>query len=131
MTAANLNYKVGRRLIVKWHKRFRDGRESLQADSGSGRPVNAKLHNLAESLMDACINKGSVQYQEIEMNVKYFQKALTNVILKSDILLRILSFSKSRKYEFIRTICIAQTLRLLLLVLRGTQDSHVERCVNL
>ena len=31
-----------------------------------------------------------------------FQTALSNVSLKSDILLRILSFSKSRKYEFIR-----------------------------
>ena len=29
MTAANMNYKVSRRLIFKWHKRFRDGRESL------------------------------------------------------------------------------------------------------
>ena len=50
MTAANLNYKVSRRLIFKWHKRFQDGRESLEDDSRSGRPVNMKQHNLAESL---------------------------------------------------------------------------------
>ena len=42
MTAANMNYKVNRRLIFKWHKRFRNGRESLEDDSRSGRPVNLK-----------------------------------------------------------------------------------------
>ena len=41
MTAANMNYKV-RRLIFKWHKRFRDNRESLEDDSRSDRPVNVK-----------------------------------------------------------------------------------------
>ena len=40
MTAANINYKVSRRLICKWHKRFRDGRESLEDDSHSSQPVN-------------------------------------------------------------------------------------------
>ena len=33
MTAANMNYKVSRMLIFKRHKRFRDGRESLEDDS--------------------------------------------------------------------------------------------------
>ena len=42
MTAANMNYNVSRKLIFKRHKRFRDGRESLEDDSGSGRPVNVK-----------------------------------------------------------------------------------------
>ena len=42
MTAANMNYKVSRMLIVKWHKRFGDGRERLEGDSRSGRPVNVK-----------------------------------------------------------------------------------------
>ena len=41
-TAANMNYKVSIRLIFKWHKRFRDGRESLEDDSRSGRSVNLK-----------------------------------------------------------------------------------------
>ena len=40
MTASNMNYKVSRSLIFKWHKRFRDGREGLEDDSRSGRPVN-------------------------------------------------------------------------------------------
>ena len=42
ITAANMKYKVSRKLIFKWHKRFRDGRESLEDDSRSGRPVNVK-----------------------------------------------------------------------------------------
>ena len=71
MTAAKMNYKMSRRLIFKWHKRFRDGSESLEDDSRSGRPVNVKLHNLAESLMDACINKGTVQYQEMEITSNF------------------------------------------------------------
>ena len=39
MTAPNMHYKVSRRLIFKWHKRFRDGRESINDDSRSGRPA--------------------------------------------------------------------------------------------
>ena len=42
MTAANMNYKGSRRLIIKWHERFRDGRESLEDDYCSGRSVNVK-----------------------------------------------------------------------------------------
>ena len=37
MTAAYMTYKVSRRLMFKWHKRFRDGRESLEDDFRSGR----------------------------------------------------------------------------------------------
>ena len=71
MTGANMNYKVSRRLIFKWHKY---GRKSLEVDSSSGRPVNVKLHNLAESLMDACINKGTVQHQGMEMTSNVFKQ---------------------------------------------------------
>ena len=74
VTTANMNYKVSRRLIFKWHKRFRDGRESGEDDSRSGRPVKVKLHNLAESLTDPCINKGTVQYQEMEMTSNVFKQ---------------------------------------------------------
>ena len=42
MTAANMKYKVCGMLIFKRHKRFRDGRESLEGDYRSGRPVNVK-----------------------------------------------------------------------------------------
>ena len=42
MTAAYTNYKVRRMLIFKWHKRFRDGRESLEEAFRSDRPVNVK-----------------------------------------------------------------------------------------
>ena len=66
-TAANMNYKVSRRLIFMWHKRFRDGRESLEDDSRSGPSVNVKWRNLTESVMDDCINKSTVQLQEMEM----------------------------------------------------------------
>ena len=74
MTTANMNYKVSRRLIFKWHKRFRDGRGSLEDDSRSGRPVNVKWHTLTESLMDAYINKGIVQLQEMEMTSNVFKQ---------------------------------------------------------
>ena len=74
MTAANMNYTVGRRLNLKWHKCFRDGRESLEDDSRSGRPINVKLHNMAESLMDACINKGTFQHQEMEITSNVFKQ---------------------------------------------------------
>ena len=42
MTTANMKYKVSRMLIFKWHKRFRDGRESLKDDSHNGWLVNVK-----------------------------------------------------------------------------------------
>ena len=38
--AAHINYKVSRRLIFKWHKRFREGRERLEDDSRIDRPFN-------------------------------------------------------------------------------------------
>ena len=55
--------------------------------------------------MDACIKKGAAQVQEAERTAVAFSNNFTDVNLKSDIFLRILSFLKSRKYEFIRT-CI-------------------------
>ena len=54
---------------------------------------------MAESLMGACINKSAAQYQETEMMSDVFQTVLTDVNLRSDMFLRILSFSKSRIYE--------------------------------
>ena len=42
ITAAHMNYKVSIRLIFKWHKCFREGRESLENDSRNGRPINVK-----------------------------------------------------------------------------------------
>ena len=48
--------------------------------------------------MDACINKDTAQYQEAERMSDTFWIVLTDVNLKCDIFLRILSFSKSRKY---------------------------------
>ena len=60
MTAAHMNNKVSKILIFKWHERFREGRESLKDDSRNDRPVGVRWHNLAESLMDAYINKGAV-----------------------------------------------------------------------
>ena len=42
-------------LIFKWHERFREDRENIKTDSRSDRSVDAKLHNLAKSLMDVCI----------------------------------------------------------------------------
>ena len=74
MTAANMNYKVSRRLIFKWHKHFQDGRESLEDDSRSGRPVHVKLHNLTVSLMDAYIDKGTVQHQKMELTSNVFKQ---------------------------------------------------------
>ena len=61
ITVTRMNYKVS---IFKWHERFREGRESLKGDSRSGRLVNVRLHNLAESLMDACINNGAAHIRE-------------------------------------------------------------------
>ena len=34
MTAAHMNYRVSKKLIFKWQGRLREGRESLNADSG-------------------------------------------------------------------------------------------------
>ena len=74
MTAAYVNYKVSRRLISKWHKRFRDGKESLEADSRSGRSDNGKWHNMAEYLMDVCIVKDTVKYHEMKMTLNVFKQ---------------------------------------------------------
>ena len=61
MTAAHMSYKVSQKLIFKWQGR--EGRESLNDYSRNGPPVNVRLPNLAESLMDAHINKGAVEHQ--------------------------------------------------------------------
>ena len=53
----------------------------------TGFHVNVKWHNLAESLMGACINKGVAQYQEMERTSDVFQTHLTDINLKSDILM--------------------------------------------
>ena len=89
MTAAHTNYKVSRKLIFKWHVRFRENIESLKDDSSSGRPVNVRWHNLAESLMDACILKQgccptSGSGKKIGCFLK-FKNVLTDINLKSDI----------------------------------------------
>ena len=60
ITAARMNYRVSRQLIYKWHERLREGGESVKDDSRSGRLVNVRWHNLAESLMEACINNSAV-----------------------------------------------------------------------
>lgn len=39
MEQANLKPKVCRSLVFRWHKRYRDGRESLSDDKRSGRPA--------------------------------------------------------------------------------------------
>ena len=79
--------------------------------------VNVKRHHLAESLMDACINKGAAQHQEAER--------LLDVLNRFDIFLQILSFSKSRKYGLYRSKVTFSG------VLQGTQSGHVERCIHL
>ena len=35
ITAARMNYKVSRKLIYKWHERFREGRGCLKDDSAA------------------------------------------------------------------------------------------------
>ena len=54
-------------VIMKWRKLFQEGRESLKDDSHSSQHVNVRTHNMAGFLMDACINTGPAQHQEIEM----------------------------------------------------------------
>ena len=107
MTVANLNYKVSR--IFKWHKRFRDGRESLEDDSRSARPVNVKRYNLVESLMDACIHKDTVQHQEMEMTSNVFKQLYLTSISNLPAFCGFCRSQSQQKYEFIRTTCIVQT----------------------
>ena len=64
MTAVHMNYRVSRKLIFKWHERFREDRESLKNDSRSGWSVDRKWNNLTKSLTDACINKGTGNIRE-------------------------------------------------------------------
>ena len=70
-----MNYKVSRRLIFKWHKRIREGRESLENDFRSDRSVNVRGRKLAESLMDSIINDGVVQNLETEITSIVFSKS--------------------------------------------------------
>ena len=49
--------------------------------------------------MDLCLNKGPAQQLRKGNYVGCFQTVFTNVNLNSDIFLKILSFSKSRKYD--------------------------------
>ena len=69
-----MNYKVSRQLIFKLHKRFQESRESLEDDRRSYRPVNMRWCNLAESLMDACINKGAGKHHEMEITSDVFRQ---------------------------------------------------------
>ena len=76
MTAAHMNYKVSKKLIFKWHEHFEEGWENVKDDSRIGRLVNMRWHNLAESLMDACINKGAVQRQGAQRTSDVFRQLL-------------------------------------------------------
>ena len=49
--------------------------------------------------MDACINKGTGQYQGAERTSAVFHTVLSDVNLKSYVFLRNLSFSESRQYD--------------------------------
>ena len=49
--------------------------------------------------MGACINKGSAQHQEMEKTSEVFQTVLTDINLKSDIILWILLFWKPKQYD--------------------------------
>ena len=80
MTAAHMNYRVSKKLIFKWQGRLREGKESLNDDSRNGRPVYVRWHNLAESLMDAHINKGAVQHQGAQMTLDVFKRVLLTSI---------------------------------------------------
>ena len=42
MTAAHMNHRVSRKLILMGHQCFREDRESLKDDSRSGRPINMR-----------------------------------------------------------------------------------------
>ena len=50
-------------------------------------------------LIDACMNKGAEQIQAMERTPDVFQTVLTDVYLKSEVFLQILSFLQSRKYD--------------------------------
>ena len=68
-----------------------------------------KCHNLAESPMDACINKGAEQHQEAERALNVFQRVLTDVNLKSDIFFADFVILEVKKIRFITTTFIVQT----------------------
>ena len=75
----------------------------------TGFHVNIKRHNLAETLIDACINKGAAQHQETDKTSDAFQTVLTDVNLISDIFF----FSdivvlEVKKIQIIRTTYIIQ-----------------------
>ena len=75
MTAARMNYWVSKKLIFKWQGRLQEDSESLNDDSRNGRD-NVRWHNLAESLMDAHINRGAVQHQGAQMTLYVFNQLL-------------------------------------------------------
>ena len=59
------------------------GRESLEDDSRSGRGVNVKWHNLAESLIDACMGhyqkmKKSRKAKIRKKNIQFFSNVFIN-----------------------------------------------------
>ena len=71
---ALMNDKVSRRFIFKWQKPLLAGSKSLEDDSRIDRPKNVRWHNLAESLMDAYINKGTAQHQKMQMMSDIFKQ---------------------------------------------------------
>ena len=85
--------------------------------------------NLAESLMDACFNKGTAQHQEAERTSDVFQTVLTDVNLNSDIFLRIW---RSRSQDnMVHTNSLYRSNLTFSGLIRGTQGDHAERCANL
>lgn len=54
LQAVNMKPSVSRALIFKWHKRFRDGRESIEDDKGRGRrpSLNATSINDVKTVLD-------------------------------------------------------------------------------
>ena len=60
--------------------------------------VNTKWHKFAESLMDACINKGAAQHQEAERMSDTFRIVLTEVNLKCDIFFADFGVLEVKKY---------------------------------
>ena len=96
MTAAHMNYRVSKTLIFKWQGHLREGRESLNDDSGPLMWDDIIWLNLyCPYKQGRCPISGSAN------DIGCFQTAFTDISLKSGIFLQILSFSESRKYDLL------------------------------
>ncbi|KAG5323357.1 SETMR methyltransferase, partial [Pseudoatta argentina] len=60
---------LGRTAVFEWHKRFLEGRETLEDDKKSGRPILVRTSEMIEKVRDFVANDRSLKMMEKALNI--------------------------------------------------------------